>query len=204
MPSISDHMLGCKCTMCGGRTRESFEDEPLCRACEDGLKVHRDERARVQALQQRIVTSASSGIAGRKIKKQIRLIRVAGDHRRTQDAEERFLEKLDAAGADGAINVQIRHSHKGYICIQGDAVTLDSYVVPHLKGVRTWTSINGDECIARYKSIEDDGTVHLILDTGKEVVVPRAQLSGEDRLFLEGVLGLLAAGLNIESIGGRV
>jgi hypothetical protein len=187
--------------MCGGRTREYFEDEPLCRACEDGLKAHRDEKARGQALRQRIVTSSSSCIAGRKVKKQIRLIRVV-DHRRTEDAEGKFLEKLDAAGADGAINVQIRHYDKGYISIQGDAVTLESYVVPRLKGGRTWTSINGDECIARFKSIEDDDTVHLILDTGKEVVVPRAKLSGEDRLFLEGILGLLGAGLNIESIGG--
>jgi hypothetical protein len=61
---------------------------------------------------------------------------------------------------------------------------LRQYSVPPLKGERTWTSVSGDTSVGCFKSIEDDDTVHLILETGKEVVIPRARLSSTDRLFL--------------------
>jgi len=58
------------------------------------------------------------------------------------------------------------------------------YVRPPLKGERTWTSVSGDECVASFESIEDNDRVRLIQNSGKEVIIPRAKLSDQDRLFL--------------------
>ncbi len=58
------------------------------------------------------------------------------------------------------------------------------YVRPPLKDERTWTSVSGDECVASFESIEDNDRVRLILNSGKEVIIPRAKLSDQDRLFL--------------------
>ncbi len=82
-------------------------------------------------------------------------------------------------------------STKFAICsvFRGDSIyAVSSYtaerVRPLLKGERTWTSVNGDTCVARFDSIEDDDTVHLMQSSGKEVVIPRAKLSEEDMFFL--------------------
>ncbi len=118
---------------------ESERKQVLARKCSERQQaLAREESERQQALAheeserlrqeldelRQTPTSSSSGVRGRRIVRQIKMIAV-DNHLDQDDAERDFLRQVQACGGTGVINMRIRRQRGGYVSIQGDAVVLE-------------------------------------------------------------------------------